>query len=176
MKNQLLNGKNNNIMNKFKFTLLLLLITTVTFAQKSPRTEATGKVGEVTVTVDYGAPSVRERVIFGDLVPYNKVWRAGANENTTISFDKDAIIKGNKVPAGKYGLFILPSEGDEWTVILSKKNDAWGSNGYSKDNDLIRFKVKTKAAEKSKEQMTFLVFKGGVQFNWDTTKFFIALK
>ncbi len=164
-------------MKKIKFTLaLMLLIATATFAQKSPRAEATGQVGETTVTVDYGAPSVRDRVIWGDLVPYNKVWRAGANENTTISFAKDMIVKGKKVPAGKYGLFIIPAEGEEWTVVLSNKNDAWGSNGYSQENDLVRFKVKTKKADKNREQLTFLVFKGGVQFNWEKVRFFIPMK
>ena len=163
-------------MMKLKITLVLLLVATVTFAQKSPKKQATGKVGETTVTVDYNAPSVRERVIFGALVPFNKVWRAGANENTTITFDKDILVKGKKVPAGKYGLFIIPTNNELWTVILSKKNDSWGSKDYDEANDLIRFKVKTKTVEKSKEVMSFQVFKGGVQFNWDKTRFFIQMK
>lgn len=164
------------MMKKFKLTLVLFLVATITFAQKSPRKQAKGQIGETSVEVDYGAPSVKGRVIWGELVAYDKVWRAGANENTTISFDKDVMVKGQKVPAGKYGLFIIPTNGEEWTVIFSKKNDAWGSNNYSDSNDLIRIKVKTKAAENSKELMTFNVFKGGVQFNWDKIKFFIKIE
>lgn len=162
--------------NKFRIMLVLLLVATVTFAQKSPRKQATGKAGDVTVTVDYGAPSVKGRVIWGNLVPYNKIWRAGANENTTITLDKDAKLKGQAVPAGKYGLFIIPSEGKEWTVVLSKKNDAWGSNGYNEANDLVRFKVKPAANEEIKEVMTFTVLKGGVQFSWEKVKFFMSMK
>ena len=113
-------------MKTFKLTLVLLLIATVTFAQKSPRKQVNGKIGETTVDVDYGAPSVRDRVIWGELVPYGKVWRAGANENTTISFDKDVTVGKNSVPAGKYGLFIIHKKDGAWTVIFSKKNDAWG--------------------------------------------------
>lgn len=161
---------------KLKLTLVLLLIATVTFAQKSPRKQVNGKIGETTVDIDYGAPSVKGRTIWGELVPYDKVWRAGANENTTISFDKDVVIKGKKVPAGKYGLFIIPTNGEEWTVALSKKNDAWGSKNYSAENDLVRFPVKPKTVEKSREVMSFQIFKGGVQFKWDKTQFFIPVK
>lgn len=161
---------------KFKLTFVLLLVATITFAQKSPRKQATGKVGETSIEVDYGAPSVKGRVIWGELVPYDQVWRAGANENTTISFDKDVVIKGNKVPAGKYGLFIIPTNGEQWTVIFSKKNDAWGSKDYDEANDLVRFQVKPKTVETVREVMGFTVFKGGVQFKWDKTQFFIPIK
>ena len=163
-------------MKTLKTTIVLLLIATVTFAQKSPKKQATGKIGEViTATVDYSAPSVKDRVIWGDLVKYDEIWRAGANENTTVSFDKDVKIKGKTIPAGKYGLFIIPTKGEEWTVVLSKKNDAWGSKDYSESNDLARFQVKTKATEKSREQMAFAVFKGGIQFNWEKIQFFIKI-
>lgn len=159
-----------------KITFVLLLISTITFAQKSPKKQATGKIGETTATIDYSAPSVKGRVIWGDLVKYNEIWRAGANENTTVTFDKDVVANGAKVPAGKYGFFIIPSEGDEWTIVLSKKNDAWGSKDYDATNDLVRFKVKTKDTEKSREVMSFNVFKGGIQFNWEKKQFFIPVK
>ena len=155
------------IMNKFKLTLVLLLIATITFAQKSPRKQATGNIGGVAVIVDYGAPSVKERTIWGDLVPYNKVWRAGANENTTVSFDKDVTIKNATVPAGKYGLFIIPSEEGEWDVIFSKKNDAWGSNGYSEENDQLRLKVAPNSVAENTELLTFMVTATGIKFAWE---------
>ena len=136
-------------MKTIKLTLVLLLIATVTFAQKSPRKQANGKIGTVAVEVDYGAPSVRDRVIWGELVPYGKIWRAGANENTTISFDSDVTIGKNSVPAGKYGLFIIPKKEGTWILVLSKKNDSWGSNKYSKDNDLLRMNIKPNIEDKS---------------------------
>lgn len=166
-------------MMKLKLTLVLLLVATVTFAQKSPKSpqqEATGKVGEATVTVNYSAPSVKGRVIWGELVPFDKVWRAGANENTTITFDKDVTIGKNSVPAGKYGLFLIPKKDGAWTVIFSKKNDAWGSNGYSKDNDLFRMDIKPKTEDESIEQLKFNVYKKGVQFSWEKARVWIPVK
>ena len=163
-------------MKTLKITFVLLLIATVTFAQKSPKKQVTGKIGDVvTTTIDYSAPSVKDRVIWGELVKYDQIWRAGANENTTVTFEKDVKIKGKTVPAGKYGFFIIPTKGEEWAVVLSKKNDAWGSNDYSESNDLMRLKVKTKTVEKSKEVMSFAVYKGGIQFNWEKIQFFIKV-
>jgi hypothetical protein len=163
-------------MNKLKITLVLLLVATVTFAQKSPRQQANGKIGDVTIDVDYGAPSVKERVIWGELVPYNKIWRAGANENTTISFDKDVTIQNNTLPAGKYGFFIIPSEGDEWEVVFSKKNDAWGTNGYDAANDQLRLKLKIKIAEETKELLAFTIVEKGVKFSWEKVRLTIPVK
>ncbi len=155
------------IMKKFKLTLVLLLVATITFAQKSPRKQATGNIGDVAVTVDYGAPSVKERTIWGALVPYNKVWRAGANENTTISFDKDVTIAETNVPAGKYGFFMIPSENGPWEIIFSKKNDAWGSKGYSEENDLLRTKITPNAVDENTELLTFKVTEQGIHFTWE---------
>ncbi|MBP8792412.1 MAG: DUF2911 domain-containing protein [Lutibacter sp.] len=163
-------------MKTLKITFVLLLIATVTFAQKSPKKQATGKIGEVTATIDYSAPSVKDRVIWGELVKYDQIWRAGANENTTVSFDKDVKITGKTIPAGKYGLFVIPTKGNEWTVVLSKKNDAWGSKDYSESNDLLRFTVNTKATVENKEEMTFDVVNNGIQFNWEKIQFFIEVE
>lgn len=164
-------------MTKFKLTLVFLLVATITFAQKSPRKQATGKIGKVSVTVDYGAPSVNGRTIWGELVPYNKVWRAGANENTTVSFSKEVTIKSTTVPAGKYGLFLIPSEEGTWDVIFSKKNDAWGSNGYDEKNDLLRIKLRANTIANSTEQMTFSIDKdNGILFNWDKVLLLIPVQ
>jgi len=164
------------IMTKFKLTLVFLLVATITFAQKSPRKQASGNIGEVAVTVDYGAPSVKERTIWGALVPYNKVWRSGANENTTISFDKSVTIAGSTVPAGKYGFFMIPSEQGEWEVIFSKKNDAWGSNGYNKENDQLRLKLKPAFTEDTMELLTFMVTKEGITFAWEKARIEIPIQ
>ena len=162
-----------------KLSLLFVLIISFSFssvAQESPRMQAEGEVFGAKVVVDYGAPSVRGRVIWGGLESYGKVWRAGANENTTISFDSDVTIGKNSVPAGKYGLFIIPKKDGAWTVIFSKKNDAWGSNGYSKDNDLFRMSIMPKFEDKSIEQLSFNVYKKGVQFAWAKARIWIPVK
>ena len=95
--------------------LLLILIATTNFAvgqkaKASPRKSVTGKINEANISIDYGSPSVKGRKIWGALVPFDKIWRAGANEATTFQTDKDLIVEEKKLPAGKYSLFIIPNE------------------------------------------------------------------
>ena len=93
------------------------------------------------VELSYSRPSVKGRTIFGDLVPYGKVWRTGANNATTITFGEEVMVGGTKVPAGKYGLLTIPDAG-EWTVIISKQTDVTNPEDYKKDMDVVRVKVK----------------------------------
>ncbi|MDA7804395.1 DUF2911 domain-containing protein, partial [Crocinitomix sp.] len=89
-------------------------------APKSPRMSASGTVNGVQVDIDYGSPSVRERMIWGELVPFDKIWRAGANDATAITFGQDVSIDGKKVAAGTYALFIIPQASPaNWTVVLN---------------------------------------------------------
>lgn len=163
-------------MKKFKLLLLLLLVTTITFAQKSPRKQTSGKVGEIAVTIDYGAPSVKERTIWGELVKFDQVWRAGANENTTFSFDKDVKIGKNTVKAGKYGFFIIPSENKEWTIILNSKNDAWGSNGYNQELDVLRINVKPINTDKNQETLDYAIGDKEIIIKWAKIKIIIPVQ
>ena len=163
-------------MKNLKYTLVFLLITVATFAQESPRKQATGKIGNVTVDIDYGAPSVKGRTIWGELVPYGKVWRAGANENTTFSFDKDVKIGKNTVKAGKYGFFIIPSENKEWIVILSSKNDAWGSNAYKQEEDILRMNVKPDYTENNQEVLNYAIGEKGIVIKWAKVKIDIPVQ
>lgn len=160
---------------KFKLSLLLLFAATVMFAQKSPRKQSFGEVAGAKIEVDYGAPSVRGRVIFGELVPWGKVWRAGANENTTMTFSKDVKINGQALPAGKYGFFIIPNKSGDWELIFSKKNDSWGSNGYTADNDQLRVKVTPESGSESVEMMKFTVVESGIQFAWDKSSWMLSI-
>jgi tetratricopeptide (TPR) repeat protein len=104
------------------------------------------QVGMCEIKIDYHRPGVKGREVWGKLVPFDQVWRAGANENTTISFSQEVIIDGRKVPAGIYGLHMIPTEND-WTIILNKDYRAWGSFFYKEENDLMRFKVKPQPSE-----------------------------
>lgn len=119
----------------------------------SPRAEIIQNVGFGSVRVDYSRPSMRGRVIFGDLVPFNEIWRTGANECTTISFSENVFIEENKVPAGKYSLFTIPSEG-KWTIILNKEVNLWGTNGYDMNLDLLRVDVLTEVLPEHIETFT----------------------
>ncbi len=103
-------------------------------------------IGVTDIKLNYSRPGVNGRKIWDALVPFDQVWRAGANENTTIEFTTDVLVEGNKVPAGKYGLHMIPTDG-EWTVILNKDNSAWGSFFYNQENDQLRFKVKPQTAD-----------------------------
>ena len=119
----------------------LTLNAQVDLPRVSPNASVSEMVGYTTITVNYCRPAVRERVIWGGLVPYNKVWRTGANEATTIQFTTDVTVEGNKVPAGRYSLFTIPTE-DEWTIILNKTDKQWGAFNYKQEDDLLRFNVK----------------------------------
>ncbi|MFA3783537.1 DUF2911 domain-containing protein [Melioribacteraceae bacterium 4301-Me] len=106
----------------------------------SPNATVSQTVGYTNITVTYCRPGVKERKVWGELVPYNKVWRTGANEATTIEFTTDVVVEGNKVPAGKYGLFTIPTD-KEWTIILNKVWNQWGAFNYDSKQDFLRFKV-----------------------------------
>ncbi len=135
-------------MKVIKIILLLFLAINISviIAQKnlprlSPKAFVGQTVGYTNITITYGSPGVKEREIWGKLVPYGEVWRTGANEATTIEFDNNLFIEGNKVPSGRYSLFTIPNK-NEWTIILNKVDDQWGAFKYNKEEDQIRFKIK----------------------------------
>ncbi len=136
---------------------------------KSPRKELVGKAGEVPVVINYGSPAVNERVIYGDLVPYNKVWRTGANEATRITFSDDVMVgEANKeLPAGTYSLFTLPSSKEEWTIIFNRVADQWGAYDYEESADVLRVKCSSKPAMKKAERMDFALDGNKIELMWD---------
>ncbi len=97
--------------------------------------------GLSTVDLVYSRPGMKGRKIFGDLVPFGKVWRTGANNATTISFGDEVMIGSTKVPAGKYGLLTIPGK-DEWTIIITKQLDVTSPDAYKQDQDVVRYKAK----------------------------------
>jgi len=147
--------------------LVCFLIASVSCAQKSPRLQAKGTVNGANIVIDYGAPSVKGRTIWGGLEKYGAVWRAGANENTTVTFDKDVKVNGKDLPAGKYGFFIIPNETGEWVVIFSKKNDAWGAFSYAESDDALRLMVQPETLSEVQEQLMYAVDNSGIVFAWE---------
>ncbi|MES2330421.1 MAG: DUF2911 domain-containing protein [Bacteroidota bacterium] len=106
----------------------------------SPKEVITHEIGITDVTISYHSPDVKGRKVWGGLVPYDRVWRAGANENTTISFANDVKINGKPLAAGMYGLHVLPSE-KEWVLIFSKNTTSWGSFSYDQKEDVLRVNI-----------------------------------
>lgn len=97
-------------------------------------------IGTSEFTIHYSRPSVKDRIIWGDVVPFDEVWRAGANENTVFTASSDFTVEGQPVKAGTYGLHMIPGK-DKWTIILSTDHQAWGSYYYKKENDVVRAQV-----------------------------------
>jgi tetratricopeptide (TPR) repeat protein len=112
----------------------------------SQRAITTQRIGITDITINYCRPLVNGRKLWGAEVPYGQVWRAGANENTVITFGDDVSIEGKPLSAGTYGLHMIPTT-DQWTVILSKNSTSWGSFSYKQDEDALRVTVKPQAAD-----------------------------
>ena len=120
----------------------------------SQAAEVKQRIALTDITVTYHRPLVNGRKIWGGLVPYGKVWRAGANENTTIEFSDPVSVEGKPLPKGIYGLHMIPNP-DSWTVIFSKTNTGWGSYSYKQDEDALRVNVKPRALAEMKEALEF---------------------
>jgi hypothetical protein len=113
---------------------------------QSQRAQITQRIGITDVTINYHRPLVNDRKVWGTLVPYGQVWRAGANINTTITFSDPVMIEGKPLDKGTYGLHMIPNA-DEWTVIFSKNSTSWGAFTYDQAEDALRVTVKPKAAD-----------------------------
>ena len=117
--------------------VLTLPVNAQELPQPSPSSTVDQRIGLTDFSITYSRPATRGRTIFGDLVPYNQVWRTGANRCVILNASADFTMNGNAVSAGEYALFTIPGE-TEWTIILSTQTDLWGSAGYSQDNDVVR--------------------------------------
>jgi hypothetical protein len=127
--------------------------TELNIPRVSQRGAVSQRIGLSDITITYHRPAVGGREIWGKTVPYGKVWRAGANENTTITFSDDVSVEGKPLAAGTYGLHTIPDK-DQWTIIFSKNATSWGSFSYDEKEDALRVTVKPRSAE-AFEQLTY---------------------
>ena len=147
---------------------------------KSPEAAFTQQFAGSEIQVSYARPLVRGRKIFGGLVPFDSLWRTGANDCTTIKFKEDVVIGGKKISAGKYSLFSMPSKND-WTIILNSETSMHGTSGYDTQKDVHRFKVKSEKTERFYETFTIEINDIDVQGNaflnmmWENTMVKIPL-
>ncbi len=147
--------------------------------QPSPAGEVEQIVGLTKVDVEYSRPSVKGRVIFGDLVPYDKLWRTGANQNTTIEFSGQVKFGDVDVKPGKYSLFTEPGK-EVWVIHLNKNTELWGEDGYKAEEDVATIKVPAMSTEFT-ETLTFdlanVVNDGAdLELRWEKTKVHIPIK
>ncbi len=157
-------------MKKIALFLNLLIFATIFTANaqedksKRPSPAVTAKEtisSGATISFDYGQPSVKGRTIGKDLEPMaGKVWRAGANEATVFATDKDVMIEGKSLPAGKYAFFTIDN-GNEWTLIFNKTSNQWGAYDYKEADDALRVTVKSGKAKSSAEKLTYNIEKNG---------------
>ena len=133
--------------------------TELSIPRVSQRASVTQRVGLTDITITYHVPMVGGREVFGKTVPYSRVWRAGANENTTIAFTDDVTVEGKPLVAGHYGLHMIPDK-DQWTIIFSKNSTSWGSFSYDEKEDALRVTVKPHTAE----------FREALAYTFDDTK------
>ena len=143
-------------------------------ARPSPPAKAECKLADgKTITIDYSSPRMKGRKIFGELVPYGKVWRAGANEATTFVTTGDTSVGGTTVPAGSYTIFVVPTA-DKWTLVISKTTGEWGTKYSGEANDLARVDMAVSKTSGPVENFTIDFDQAGgggtLQLKWETTQ------
>jgi Protein of unknown function (DUF2911) len=168
-------------MKKTAFGLLFILtLTAFSFAQQdkskrpSPPAQAQCKLPDgKTITVDYSSPRMKNRQIFGGLVPYGEVWRTGANEATTFVTTANLTVGGKDVPAGNYTLFTIPAQ-DKWTLIINKKTGEWGIPYHYESDELVRIPMQVSKTSGPVENFTISFDQSGggctLQMSWENTQ------
>lgn len=142
--------------------------------RKSKNGRAEGVAGGAAVVVEYGRPKVGGRAIWGELVPYGKVWRAGADEATTVRFDRDVLVEGKPLAAGTYALFTIPTEA-RWTVIFNRTAQQWGAYDYKEADDVLRVEV-TPRAHEHVEELDFAIADDAILLRWEKLEVPIAVR
>jgi hypothetical protein len=158
-------------MKKLIILLFVSLFANGLIAQEkraSPLVQKSQIVNNVEVKLAYGETSMKGRAIFGDLVPFGKIWRTGANEATVIEFNKDVSLNGKMLKAGKYSLFSIPGE-ENWTLIINSIWNQWGSYNYDESKDILRFEVESKESEKHEKLHIEVNPEGSFQLMWEET-------
>ncbi len=129
----------------------------VRFPAVSPGASLKQTVGVTDISVVYSRPGVKGRDIWGKVVAYNELWRAGANLSTMLEVSDDVKIEGQKVPAGKYSIFLIPAQQGDWTLVVNKAVNLGGTNGYKQEDDVFRAKVKPVVQATSTEWLEYTI-------------------
>ena len=148
--------------------------------QPSPTATISQQVGVSNITVEYSRPGAKKRKIFGDLVPFDKMWRTGANKATKITFEEDVIFGGQKIRKGSYSLFTIPSE-KAWKILLNKETELWGVDDYDESAEVFNQTIETKKSMDFVESLTidfgsFQDFSAVLSIKWANTIAEIEIK
>ncbi|MEP0710872.1 DUF2911 domain-containing protein [Algoriphagus sp.] len=147
-----------------------------TESRPSPLMVKEGQIAGKNVKVQYGSPAVKDRELWGDLVPYNVVWRTGANEASNVELSEDMVVEGEKLAAGKYSLFTIPKESGAWTVIFNSDWDLeHGHFQYDEKNDVLRVEVSPQWEATSVESLTMDIENPGIVIRWEKLKLPISM-
>lgn len=157
----------------------VLFLSNFCLAQEAPKASpfksTSAVIDGTTVTIEYSAPSKKDRKIWGGLVPYDKVWRTGANEATTLEVSADVKVAGKDLKKGKYAIFTIPNQ-DKWTVIINKNPNQWGAYSYKESENLFTFEVKPKKADFQEVFSITVNEEGLVTMAWDELKVEFAIQ
>ncbi|WP_298354663.1 DUF2911 domain-containing protein [Runella sp.] len=169
--------------------ICLFVANVMSFAQGTPPDKSkrpsqpvttSGKFGNSTLTIDYSSPAVKGRKVWGELVPYDKVWRAGANEATIVTTDGELTVAGKKLPAGKYSFYVMPTEKD-WTIIVNSQTGQWGIKRGGEttrlpENNVFTASVTPKKSSSFNENLVYEVTKEGFVLKWENMELPVSVK
>jgi hypothetical protein len=177
--------KKNHSLKLLAFILIGLVMPSLLKAQNdqakrpSPAAVANGKIGDAEIKIDYSSPSVKGRKIFGGLLPYGKLWRAGANAATIFQTDKDLMVDGKKLAAGKYSFFATPGE-KEWTIFFNSETGQPGEKDGKTNMDpaktVLSFTVVPKKLTALQEKLEYSIVNNGFSLKWENSDVFIPVK
>ncbi len=173
-----------------KLVLFSLLLTSITLSaqtldlpQKSPKASVSYTVGLTAINIEYSSPAVNDRTLWGKVVPYDEIWRAGANKATTVEFSTDVNVEGTVIEKGKYAFFVIPKAGPDskWTVIFNKQHDQWGAYRYDASQDAARIEVKPQFKKVTEERLSFSIHdqavdKGYIKMAWGDLRLYLRFK
>lgn len=160
------------------FSFLLFLLASVGAraqgdknSRPSPPATATGKIGAANITINYSSPAVKGRKIWGGLVPYDKAWRAGANEATIFTTDKNITVEGKTLPAGSYSLFAIPGE-KQWQFVFNSETGQWGIKrtgeaNYDPAKTVLTVTAKPRSSAAMHERLAYEITGKGFALKWD---------
>lgn len=164
--------------------ITVLLVTSIlisrcasskTETRPSPLASDSIKIGNTSLKITYSSPGVKKRKIWGSLVPYDKIWRTGANQATYLTISDQIVINDEVVPAGKYSIFTIPGN-TEWTVILNKDWEQWGAYSYDESQDVLRVRLTPLITEQYQERMKFSFSKEALSFHWEYLTFSLPIR